>query len=173
MTLGFFDQIYVPSSLLPEPSYFDEVDNMWAWEFDGHPLWIYAGEQVRFRVYSLQFNPPTSKRYLFFLLLESDNIINLLSNISRIPNKSKEVTIKNVKELEHTLYEGKSALYQLEKEKELHMSPMIIVGALNESGLGLTDWWKEKENAEEIPESEQNIEEKDYSESEQNIEERD
>lgn len=63
VTLGFFDQIYIPASLLPEPSTFDESDYMWLWEFDGHPLWIYPEEQIRFRVYSVNFNPPSSKKY--------------------------------------------------------------------------------------------------------------
>lgn len=41
-------------------------------------------------------------------------------------------------------YEGKSHLYQLEKDREENTGPMIIIGTLNESGLGLTEWWKDK-----------------------------
>lgn len=57
--------------------------------------------------------------------------------------------IKPVKEVETRRYEGKSTLFNLEKDREENSSPMIIIGTLHDSGLGLTEWWKSKEGAEE------------------------
>ena len=60
INLGFFDDIFIPSSALQQPCRFDESDQVWVWEYpndDGghHDLFMDAGEDIRFRVTSENF----------------------------------------------------------------------------------------------------------------------
>ena len=52
VTLGFFDDIFVPSSNLQHPSRFDEAEQVWIWEYDNngdkHDLFMDQGERFFF-----------------------------------------------------------------------------------------------------------------------------
>ena len=69
LNLGFFDDIFVPSEALQQPSRFDESDQVWVWEFPGEDgdhvdLFMDPGEELRFRVTSECFvdtSPPGPK----------------------------------------------------------------------------------------------------------------
>uniref|UniRef100_A0A023FA39 DNA-directed RNA polymerase III subunit RPC8 n=1 Tax=Triatoma infestans TaxID=30076 RepID=A0A023FA39_TRIIF len=54
VTLGFFDDIFIPESCLQHPSRFDESEQVWIWQYDSndekHDLFMDQGEAVRFRV---------------------------------------------------------------------------------------------------------------------------
>lgn len=54
ITLGFFDDIFVPSANLQHPSRFDDAEQVWIWEYDNngdkHDLFMDQGEPVKFRV---------------------------------------------------------------------------------------------------------------------------
>ncbi|XP_074596010.1 RNA polymerase III subunit H [Brevipalpus obovatus] len=54
ISLGFFDDILVPSHWFPEPCRFDEREQVWIWEYqsDGEKsnLFMDVGETVRFKV---------------------------------------------------------------------------------------------------------------------------
>ncbi|KAK6645463.1 hypothetical protein RUM43_001740 [Polyplax serrata] len=54
VTLGFFDDIVIPSSALQHPSRFDEAEQVWVWEYqvddEKHDLFMDIGEPIRFRV---------------------------------------------------------------------------------------------------------------------------
>ncbi|CAH0385081.1 unnamed protein product [Bemisia tabaci] len=54
VTLGFFDDIMIPSTSLQHPSRFDEMEQVWVWQFDNdgdtHDLFMDIGESIRFRV---------------------------------------------------------------------------------------------------------------------------
>uniref|UniRef100_A0A0A9XE25 DNA-directed RNA polymerase III subunit RPC8 n=1 Tax=Lygus hesperus TaxID=30085 RepID=A0A0A9XE25_LYGHE len=59
VTLGFFDDIFIPANSLQHPSRFEEVEQVWVWEYDNngekHDLFMDQGEPVRFRVVSETF----------------------------------------------------------------------------------------------------------------------
>ena len=64
VSLGFFDDIILPSEALQHPHRFDETDQVWVWEYpteddDGNPshhdLFMDPGEEIRFRVTSETF----------------------------------------------------------------------------------------------------------------------
>lgn len=48
MTLGFFDDILIPSSSLQHPSRFDEAEQVWVWEYqvddEKHDLFMDIGK---------------------------------------------------------------------------------------------------------------------------------
>ncbi|XP_014257434.1 DNA-directed RNA polymerase III subunit RPC8 [Cimex lectularius] len=59
ITLGFFDDIFIPSANLQHPSRFDEAEQVWIWEYDNngdkHDLFMDQGELIKFRVASETF----------------------------------------------------------------------------------------------------------------------
>jgi DNA-directed RNA polymerase III subunit RPC8 len=107
VTLGFFDDIFIPKDELQHPSRFEEAEQAWVWEYpleDGakHDLFMDVGESIKFRVIDEEFveseptGPPDS----------SSNAEGSSSN-----------TTDNTK------------------------PPYKIIGAINESGLGIDSWW--------------------------------
>lgn len=113
MTLGFFDDIFIPKDELQHPSRFEETEQCWVWEYplDGgkskHDLFMDVGETIKFRVIDDEFveseptGPPESEAS------------------SATPN---DVNFK---------------------------PPYKIIGAINESGLGLLTWWSQAIDEEE------------------------
>lgn len=55
VTLGFFDDILIPPTVLQHPSRYEEAEQAWVWEYpveDGskHDLYMDIGETIKFRV---------------------------------------------------------------------------------------------------------------------------
>jgi len=54
VSMGFFDDILIPSDSLQHPANFDESEQLWVWQYeteDGkHDLFMDIGEEIRFRV---------------------------------------------------------------------------------------------------------------------------
>ncbi|XP_021898113.1 DNA-directed RNA polymerase III subunit RPC8 [Carica papaya] len=62
LTLGFFDDIYVPVHLLPNPSSFKPDSNnrnyvRWVWNYGGGDFIIDGIDQIKFRVHSVTYPP--------------------------------------------------------------------------------------------------------------------
>ncbi|KAG0045780.1 DNA-directed RNA polymerase III subunit rpc25 [Gryganskiella cystojenkinii] len=55
VTLGFFDDIFIPGSYLQEKSEFDSQEQLWVWVYDQNELFMDLDEEIRFRVESEQF----------------------------------------------------------------------------------------------------------------------
>ncbi|XP_076460245.1 DNA-directed RNA polymerase III subunit RPC8-like isoform X2 [Babylonia areolata] len=59
VSMGFFDDIFIPAEALIFPSKFNEKEQLWAWEYQTddakHDLIIDIGEEVRFRVMEEKF----------------------------------------------------------------------------------------------------------------------
>jgi len=59
VTLGFFDQIFIPSQFLQHPARYEEKENVWVWEYpleEGHhDLYLDPGEQIRIKIVSETF----------------------------------------------------------------------------------------------------------------------
>jgi len=62
ITLNFFDDIYVPPTLLSDPSKFNEQEQLWYWKFGEHQLYMELDTDFRFRVESIIFHERPSKR---------------------------------------------------------------------------------------------------------------
>jgi len=66
VTLGFFDEIFIPADSLQHPARYEESESVWVWEYpteDGHhDLFMDPGEQIRFRVVSEQFTDTGPKQ---------------------------------------------------------------------------------------------------------------
>uniref|UniRef100_A0A7S4BAP9 DNA-directed RNA polymerase III subunit RPC8 n=1 Tax=Chrysotila carterae TaxID=13221 RepID=A0A7S4BAP9_CHRCT len=58
MTMGFFDDVYVPTSALQKPSRWSSEENLWVWElYPDNPLYLDLENEARFRVLEVSFHP--------------------------------------------------------------------------------------------------------------------
>ncbi|XP_017725732.1 PREDICTED: DNA-directed RNA polymerase III subunit RPC8 [Rhinopithecus bieti] len=59
VSLGFFDDILIPPESLQQPAKFDEMEQVWVWEYEteegAHDLYMDTGEEIRFRVVDESF----------------------------------------------------------------------------------------------------------------------
>eukprot|EP00124_Ichthyophonus_hoferi_P004579 Ihof_evm3s523 gene=Ihof_evmTU3s523 len=63
VSMGFFDDIFIPTDGMPHPNKFDREDQIWYWTYSGHSLPIEPGADIRFRVLSETFQdvaPPST-----------------------------------------------------------------------------------------------------------------
>ncbi len=51
---------------LPAPQVYEREEQLWVWQYETdegvHPLWVERDEDFRFRVQSVQFNPPPRQK---------------------------------------------------------------------------------------------------------------
>lgn len=59
VSLGFFNDIKIPSSDLREPKSIDSNTKLWSWDYEGHKLCYFIDFRIRFRVSSIVFNDQT------------------------------------------------------------------------------------------------------------------
>ncbi|XP_070505914.1 DNA-directed RNA polymerase III subunit RPC8 [Chironomus tepperi] len=115
VTLGFFDDIFIPKDELQHPSRFEETEQAWVWEYpidEGqakHDLFMDVGETVKFRVIDEEFveSEPTGP-----------------------PENNEASTSKQSTTANDTNFRP----------------PYRIIGAINESGLGLESWWTQNDD---------------------------
>ncbi|EDW70945.1 DNA-directed RNA polymerase III subunit RPC8 [Drosophila virilis] len=124
VTLGFFDDILIPHAALQHPSRFDEAEQAWVWEYpleDGgkHDLFMDVGEPIKFRV--------------------SREIFEETSPIG--PPKAEGQAAQNAS----TSAAAAAASAAAQEVK----TPYKIIGAINESGLGVLSWWDQQGKEEE------------------------
>ncbi|KAF6262451.1 RNA polymerase III subunit Rpc25-domain-containing protein [Scenedesmus sp. NREL 46B-D3] len=59
--LGFFGDVLIPDYALQSPSYYNDDEGVWVWKYEGSDMFMDLGEEIRFRIASLRFNPtPTA-----------------------------------------------------------------------------------------------------------------
>jgi DNA-directed RNA polymerase III subunit RPC8 len=56
ISLGFFDDVFVPGTNLPMVSYWDESEGSWVWSYEGEKLPFEKGEDIRVKVVRLEFH---------------------------------------------------------------------------------------------------------------------
>jgi DNA-directed RNA polymerase III subunit RPC8 len=123
VTLGFFDDIFIPKDELQHPSRFEEAEQAWVWEYpvedgeqDKHDLFMDVGETIKFRIIDEEFveSEPTGP-----------------------PETSGENIAPSTQSADHNA-----------------RPPYRIIGAINESGLGVESWWTQNEAVEDEEEEE-------------------
>ncbi|CAK9299846.1 unnamed protein product [Gordionus sp. m RMFG-2023] len=132
ITIGFFDDIIVPSHLFQEKSLFDEKEQTWYWEYQtivdeqdiqeirqemspkSHKLFMDVGEEIRFRI--------IDKIYI------DNNLTNMVKDSDQ-PSSFTNLSNKNINENNLPNYLGNNP------------APMTLIGSIAEPGLGLLTWW--------------------------------
>ncbi|KAL5018940.1 hypothetical protein ScPMuIL_004662 [Solemya velum] len=63
VSMGFFDDLIIPSDALQNPSRFEDKEQLWVWEYEveggKHDLYMDVGEEIRFRVVDEIFTDTT------------------------------------------------------------------------------------------------------------------
>lgn len=116
VSMGFFDEIHVPSRLLQEPSNWSTEESLWVWDVTPtDQLFIDLENELRFRVHHISFRPPT----------------NMASARQAAATAAAART------------SGKDAA--AESGATLAPAMQIIAG-IDKPGLGLTSWWPPDED---------------------------
>ncbi len=139
VSLGFFENVFVPSYLLQQPSKFDEKERVWVWKYkdeddeeeagsesaEEHRLTMEKNDLVRFRVRSLEFTR---------VVLSGRGKLqaNTTSDDAAIDGDTSGLPCNAVRH--------RSTSVDLTQNDEIPI-PMRISGAMNEEGLGLVSWW--------------------------------
>ena len=101
ISIGFFDDIHVPQSLLQKPSSWSTEEKLWVWElYPDNPLYLDLENQARFRVVKVSYHHSNGP-----------------------PQHSRPASADAV--------------------------AMQITASIDESGLGLVDWWPDDMQTEE------------------------
>eukprot|EP01130_Rhizamoeba_saxonica_P017482 TRINITY_DN8486_c0_g1_i1.p1 TRINITY_DN8486_c0_g1~~TRINITY_DN8486_c0_g1_i1.p1 ORF type:complete len:243 (-),score=74.19 TRINITY_DN8486_c0_g1_i1:87-815(-) len=125
----FFDHIYIPPDALQENTEFDEESQLWCWHYDDNKFWLELNTTMRFRIESIQFNPPSNTRK-----------IRHKKRMEEI-RKSKKIVPKDGEEAKNTP--------EVPIEEAVISSPMVIIASITDSGLGATIWWEEDDETSE------------------------
>ncbi|GFN98295.1 DNA-directed RNA polymerase iii subunit rpc8 [Plakobranchus ocellatus] len=115
VTMGFFDDIIIPSDSLQDPSKFNEQEQLWAWEYEASEeeavdLPMEIGGDIRFRVVDETFVDTTPS---------SPEEANAMPPPS---SSSAGVSV-------HLADQGAKK------------SPYTLTGSISEMGLGMLAWW--------------------------------
>lgn len=55
VSLGFFDDVFIPEHMLQEPSTFDVGEQLWTWNYQSEKMFMDLGESIRVRVNAVRF----------------------------------------------------------------------------------------------------------------------
>ncbi|KAL6071679.1 DNA-directed RNA polymerase III subunit RPC8 [Balamuthia mandrillaris] len=120
VSLGFFEDVFIPKEELQEPSFYDKAEKLWVWEYQSetgeqHRFFMDPGFELRFRVTSLQFNETPRKQT--FKPKKPDHIMPDANANKNEPSSSSSSSDSHA------------------------YPPMAILGTCKEDGLGMLDWW--------------------------------
>mmetsp|Transcript_17707 Transcript_17707/g.24470 ORF Transcript_17707/g.24470 Transcript_17707/m.24470 type:complete len:215 (+) Transcript_17707:86-730(+) len=115
LSLGFFNDVYVPEHALQDPSTFDEIEKLWVWKIDDNEAFMDMGEEVRFRVAGLTFPPEP-----------------MASQVGALGDSENESANKNANAC------GEAKLGSISRP----FAPMLLQGDINSDGLGCLSWWQ-------------------------------
>lgn len=129
ISLGFFHDVSVPVIHMRNPCVFDERQRCWVWQYsagDGKPPTNYPfreNERICIRVKSVQFTDSLDST------LEASRRAQAM--VAKKPEKE-----MNVSATQDTPSEHKHVSHVATEQP-----PMLVVGSVEEDGLGLLSWW--------------------------------
>ncbi|ORZ40272.1 RNA polymerase III subunit Rpc25 [Catenaria anguillulae PL171] len=126
----FFDDILIPPTFLPTPKSFDEVEQVWVWEYEGQKLYLDANETVRVQVQSVEFKeirPDAAKRGDGKLAAppapaQQQPQTSLLGNVAETSQPQEDLAVVEV--------------------------PFKVIGDMSGQGLGPLSWWPDDDQYE-------------------------
>lgn len=126
VSLGFFQDVSIPANQLRSPSAFDERLGVWTWQYQANPdqaavQYPYAADSiVCIRVTSIQFLDSTVDGARRALALRKDN-----------KTAAPDLKIDGPREGDDSSHSKIPA----------EQTPMLVVGSVDEDGMGLLSWW--------------------------------
>lgn len=149
VTLGFFDDIHIPSHLLQQPAVFDAAKGQWVWNYDaegdGDAFVMQKGEEVRFKVRTINFTTVTNtvKEKRTSVISESRDVrrSNTSTNASATTAQSSAQEM-DISEVGTRRRSASSVGLTGQDGREEPPVSMQLVASANEDGLGLVSWWQ-------------------------------
>eukprot|EP01084_Bolivina_argentea_P036198 67007_1 len=130
ISLGFFEQIFIPKNNLPKQSTFDEDSKTWIWETEDQQLSFEKDDVIYFKVVKTEFLSTNSlhnqskNKNKEEKTEDNDNDIDMNDNDSNNDNdNTNNIQLHTIKD-------------------KLLKRPMIVYGTLDGEGLGPSIWWE-------------------------------
>lgn len=130
MSLGFFEDVFIPATELQVPSTFQTSEQLWVWTYESesedgtvevHKLWVERNDTIRFRVTGVYFNPPARQKRF-----------KKLNNAQTSGQEGENSTSGAATD---------STTPEDESEEREELSRMVVLGKISEDGLGMVSWW--------------------------------
>lgn len=139
VSMGFFDDISIPSAFLQEPSEYNPSTGLWKWNYEGDADFVLkAGDDVRFKVRTITFTGITSSAKGITATTTSE------SNVAPLLKSNDAINVSKAAGAEGSgtapLVRRRSSSMDISAEDDLPV-PMQIVGSMNDYGLGSPAWW--------------------------------
>ncbi|KAF5937447.1 hypothetical protein HYC85_024953, partial [Camellia sinensis] len=137
VSLGFFDDIYVPVHLMPNPSHSEpDPENKeqirWIWEFGEENYPIDGIDEIRFRVQSINY--PS-------IPVEQEKEKNQDEREKEKQAKPDEREKEKEKDKQKQGIPDEREKQKQKKSIPKPFAPMLITGSLDADGLGPISWW--------------------------------
>lgn len=128
VSIGFFEDIYIPAYWMLRPSQFEEESGLWVWtpnygEDDSEPerFDMDIGAEIRFKVKSINFTQVT--------------------NTAKGVQATTTTTSHSITTREQGPVRKRSTSIDITDSTTDAPASMLIVASICEDGLGLTSWW--------------------------------
>ena len=137
ITLGFFDDIHVPKTLLQEPSSWSAEENLWVWNATpDHELFLDLENPVRFRVHQIAFAAQAN---------QASRAAGAAIVANTVTEKKHAVASRDALGVgaaaASTALAAKAGTPAAAPAPVPPEPPMRIIAGIDRSGLGLTSWW--------------------------------
>jgi len=138
LSVEFFDEIFVPSSLLQSPSVYNPSTGLWIWKYGENQDMDFEmglGEEIRFKVRSISFTGLINSAKGITATTTSEERDDAVRNADHQTTSHEFSTASGVPAIRR-----RSSSVGLHPEEE-KPSAMQVIGAINDFGLGLISWW--------------------------------
>mmetsp|Transcript_1903 Transcript_1903/g.2726 ORF Transcript_1903/g.2726 Transcript_1903/m.2726 type:complete len:276 (-) Transcript_1903:31-858(-) len=172
ISMGFFDDVFVPAYWMLRPSHYDSETGLWVWtpnysegdeaEEEDNRFEMEIGSEIRFKVKSINFTQVTDTAKG---MQATTTTTAHQPNSSVVARPSQKPTSDSDKPGDNTPVRKRSTSVDLSDAKKVPAS-MHVVASICEDGLGLTSWWASFAEEEEEEEGEENAEEEGHAEEE-------
>jgi DNA-directed RNA polymerase III subunit RPC8 len=143
VSLDFFDDVFVPSYLLPQPAEYDSRAKLWVWKYEGSEEGgIFSmHEQVRFRVESISFTQVETtaegqRAITATTAAEAAPAANAFTGADMRGSNSSSATVPPIA----PLVKQRSTSVDLSADATVVPAVMQITASVNDHGLGLVCW---------------------------------
>ena len=128
VSLGFFEQVFIPNYNLPQQSKFDKTTKTWIWPTtNGDTLSFDKDDVINLKVIKTTFKPQ-----------KDDNNNN---NDNKQEKKEEDKDEDQDEDIDIDIEQNKNKSKIMLLENKLLTQPMIVYGSLKGNGLGPTSWW--------------------------------
>jgi DNA-directed RNA polymerase III subunit RPC8 len=148
VSLGFFDQIYIPASLMQDDTYYRKAERIWVWDWEGAELAFHDRDIIRFRVQQVTYTSPS----------HSMSKAKAPATDAAPPPPVAPTPAPKPKTVDDS--DGSAsdsappkpvAVVPVAKAFELPNQPMVILASVHEMGLGVARWWAESADQQQPP----------------------